>query len=276
MTHSKLLVGCLTISVSLCAINAHAQLPQDSRRAGGIAVVAVPAAVTAATFQQQPVALVTEAGQRYAVVGLPLDLAIGGYPLSLYQGQMLTEQRVIVLQDYAYKTQHLTIKDQSKVTPDAAQLERYGREATQQKAAYRSFNPALDQAFPVFIKPTAGRYSSPFGFKRFFNGEPRAPHTGLDIAAPTGQPALAPAAGQVIQTGDYFFNGQTVIIDHGQGVMSMLCHLSRIDVKIGDAIAQGGQIGLVGATGRATGAHLHWTLSLNDARVDPMLVLPQR
>lgn len=259
--------------MSLLSLSAQAQLPQDSRRAGGIAVLAIPADVTAATFQQQPVALVEQAGQRYAVVGLPLDLATGEYRISLYQQQNLTEQRAIVVQDYAYKTQRLTIKDQSKVTPDSAQLERYGREATEQKAAYRVFSPALSAEFPSFIQPTAGRYSSPFGFKRFFNGEPRAPHAGLDIAAPSGQPVLAPAAGQVIQTGDYFFNGQTVILDHGQGMLSMLCHLSRIDVRIGDSIMQGQTIGLVGATGRATGAHLHWTLSLNDARVDPMLVL---
>ena len=248
-------------------------LPQDSRRAGGIAVLAISTQVTAAHFQQQPVALVEHAGQRYAVVGLPLDLPVGEHSVSLYQPENSVEQRTIVVQDYAYKSQHITIKDQSKVTPNPAQLERYAREATEQKAAYQVFSPALTHTFPSFIKPTAGRYSSPFGFKRFFNGEPRAPHAGLDIAASTGQQVMAPAAGTVIQTGDYFFNGQTVMIDHGQGIISMLCHLSRIDVQIGDRIAQGHIIGLVGATGRATGAHLHWTLSLNDARVDPRLVL---
>jgi len=263
----------LGLSISVAANAAWAQLPQDSRRAGGIAVIEVPLLTRMATFNQVPVALVEDAGRRYAVVGLPLDLAQGEHSVSVYTAADIAEQQTIVVQDYAYKTQHLTIKDQSKVTPDAAQLERYAREATEQKAAYRVFSPALATAFPSFIKPTAGRYSSPFGFKRFFNGEPRAPHAGLDIAAPTGQPVSAPAAGTVIQTGDYFFNGQTVMIDHGQGIVSMLCHLSRIDVKIGDPIAQGQPIGLVGATGRATGAHLHWTLSLNDARVDPKLVL---
>ena len=277
MTGFRDLLFCLVAYAgsSLLATTLHAALPKDSRRAGGIAVVLIPTTVTSAQFQQQPVALVKHAGQRYAVVGLPLDLSVGTYSLSLYQQQALIEQRAIMVQDHPYKTQHLTIKDQSKVTPDAAQLERYGREATEQKTAYRVFSPALATDFPSFIKPTTGRYSSPFGFKRFFNGEPRAPHAGLDIAAPTGQTVVAPAAGRVIQTGDYFFNGQTVILDHGQGTMSMLCHLSRIDVKIGDSITQGQAIGLVGATGRATGAHLHWTLSLNDARVDPMLVLPK-
>jgi len=275
MTHFRNWLFCLATSggIGLVSTVVQAELPKDSRRAGGIAVLAIPAAVTSAQFQQKPVALVQQAGKRYAVLGLPLDLSVGEHQIKLYQQQTLLEQRAIVVQDYPYKTQHLTIKDQSKVTPNAAQLERYAREATEQKAAYRVFSATASTSFPQFIKPTAGRYSSPFGFKRFFNGEPRAPHAGLDIAAPTGQPVVAPAAGQVIQTGDYFFNGQTVILDHGQGVISMLCHLSRIDVNIGDSVAQGQTIGLVGATGRATGAHLHWTLSLNDARVDPMLVL---
>lgn len=267
----------LTLYLSVCTAT-YAQLPQDSRRAGGIAVVEIPLQTTAATFQGKPVAIAHSAGQRYAVVGLPLDLSIGEHAVDLHSSphtteSQITESRTITVQQHEYQAQYLIIKDQSKVTPDPAQLERYAREATEQKAAYQIFSTALTPTFPSFIKPTAGRYSSPFGFKRFFNGEPRAPHAGLDIAAPTGQPVSAPAAGTVIQTGDYFFNGQTVMIDHGQGIVSMLCHLSRIDVQIGDRIAQGHIIGLVGATGRATGAHLHWTLSLNDARVDPMLVL---
>lgn len=276
MTNTKKYFAALGFCFSVfLSVSSNAQLPEDSRRAGGIALIMVSPQVISAQFKQRPVALVEHAGQRYAVVGLPLDLAIGEHSVALQHAPDLVEQRTILVQAHEYKTQHITLKDQSKVTPDAAQLERYAREAAEQKAAYQVFSTALNSAFPSFIKPTAGRYSSPFGFKRFFNGEPRAPHAGIDIAAPTGQPVLAPATGSVIQTGDYFFNGQTVMLDHGQGIVSMLCHLSRIDVKIGDLVTQGQPIGLVGATGRATGAHLHWTLSLNDARVDPMLVLPR-
>jgi murein DD-endopeptidase MepM/ murein hydrolase activator NlpD len=174
----------------------------------------------------------------------------------------------------------LTLKDQAQVNPDAAQLERYAREAKAQNAVYASFSAGVNgsvntdvPSFPSFVKPTEGRYSSPFGFRRFFNGEPRAPHSGLDIAAPIGQTVMAPAAGTVAQTGDYFFNGNTVMIDHGQGLITMLCHLSRIDVAIGDVVKQGQPVGLVGKTGRATGPHLHWSVSLNDARVEPKLLL---
>ena len=112
-----------------------------------------------------------------------------------------------------------------------------------------------------------------FGLRRFFNGEERNPHSGLDFAAPSGAQIKAPAAGKVILIGDYFFNGKTVFVDHGQGLISMFCHLSAIDVKMGDELARGGDIGKVGATGRATGPHLHWNVSLNNVRVDPAIFI---
>jgi murein DD-endopeptidase MepM/ murein hydrolase activator NlpD len=121
--------------------------------------------------------------------------------------------------------------------------------------------------------PIKGKISSPFGLKRFFNDQARDPHSGLDIAAPEGKAIAAPANGVVAQTGDYFFNGQTVMIDHGQGIISMMCHLSKIEVVKGQMIKQGDVIGKVGQTGRATGPHLHWGMSINNARVNPLLVL---
>jgi len=109
--------------------------------------------------------------------------------------------------------------------------------------------------------------------RRFFNGEERNPHSGLDFAAATGTPIKSPAAGKVILTGNYFFNGNTVFVDHGQGLISMFCHLSRIDVAVGDEVPRGGVLGKVGSTGRATGPHLHWNVSLNGNRVDPAIFI---
>lgn len=265
-SRAALLFGTLSFST----ISVYAELPQDSRRAGGIAVLEVTPKTTSASFDNRPVALVTEDNKNYAIVGLPIDTTTGVH--TLQTNDVNIDFSVV---DYAYPEQRLKITDQSKVSPDPEQLARYHREATEQATVYQNFSPAQVSTFPKFIWPAHGIISSPFGFKRFFNDEPRAPHAGLDIAAGLGTVARAPANGVVVQTGDYFFNGQTVMIDHGQGIVTMLCHLSRIDVKIGQTVAQGEAIGLVGKTGRATGPHLHFGVSLNNARVDPLLVLPK-
>ncbi len=253
--------------------SAHAALPQDDRRPGGIAVLPVEPWVEHAQSRGHEVAIVQEGTQKYAVVGI--HTKSGGSITVELSGNKKSKTETIALHPFQFKEQHLTVGT-SHVNPDGAQLARYAREAKEQNAVYATFSPAISQpaTWPRFIKPTTGPYSSPFGVRRFFNGEERNPHSGLDIAAPTGQAALSPADGTIIQTGDYFFNGQTVMIDHGQGIISMLCHLSKIEVAKGQHVTAGQEIGKVGSTGRATGPHLHWSLSLNNTRVDAHDVLP--
>lgn len=246
--------------------------PNESRTPGGIAIIPLPQLTNTegVTFDGNPVFIETTAeGQRFAIVGLPLSQAATETQLALKDGSTLPFS--VSAKDYP--EQHITLSSNKHVDPSEQDLARYAREAKEQQAIYKSFSGNA-MPWPRFSKPIEGPYSSPFGLKRFFNNEPRAPHAGLDIAAAEGLPVKAPADGIVVQTGDYFFNGRTVMIDHGQGLISMLCHLSKIKTKIGDKVNAGDVIGLVGKTGRATGPHVHWTVSLNNARIDPLLLLP--
>ncbi len=244
---------------------------------GGIAIVALPSTSRTAptvTFNRKPVLVV--AGERQAwvaVVGLPLDTTIQTQVLSVTEPHASSEVK-FEIKDKKYREQRITVSNSRHVNPLADDMTRITRELELQNAAYRQFSPNMPSNI-LLDPPVKGPLSSPFGLKRFFNGEPRAPHSGLDFAVPTGTPVAAPAAGKVILTGDYFFNGLTVFLDHGQGLISMYCHLSVIDVKVGDTLPRGQVLGKVGATGRVTGAHLHWNVSLNDARVDPAIFIGQ-
>ena len=242
---------------------------------GGVAVVAIDSAQAAAptaTYRDRPVLIVPAGPNRwFAIVGIPLDVPPSTQTLKVKTREGLRTLSFAVA-DRKYREQHLTIKNQRHVNPNEDDLKRIRSEMELQNAAYRHFSPELPSNL-LFDKPVQGPLSSPFGLKRFFNGEPRAPHSGLDFAVGTGTPVRSPAAGKVILTGNYFFNGNTVFVDHGQGLISMFCHLSVIDVAPGDKLERGQILGKVGSTGRVTGAHLHWNVSLNDARIDPAILI---
>ncbi|WP_246191917.1 M23 family metallopeptidase [Pseudoxanthomonas sangjuensis] len=159
------------------------------------------------------------------------------------------------------------------VNPPPAIAARIAREQAQVVAA-RGRDDDRTDFVQTFIWPVQGRISGRFGNQRVYNGTPKSPHSGMDIAAPNGTPVKAPAAGVVtFAAPDLYLTGGTLLIDHGFGVSSNFLHLSRLDVKVGDRVEQGQVIGAVGATGRATGPHLHWGMNWFDVRIDPLLVL---
>ncbi|MEN8204809.1 MAG: peptidoglycan DD-metalloendopeptidase family protein [Pseudomonadota bacterium] len=243
---------------------------------GGIAVITLPADANPATarYRDRKI-LVTRNDEHYiAVIGLPLATKSGRHYLKIKNQQGQSQSIGFQVEDKAYEEQHITIKDKRKVNPEKRDMERITRESKQIKSALRHWS-VQDDVVVAFRKPVEGPTSSPFGLRRFFNEQARNPHSGLDIAAPEGAPILAPAPGTVLDTGDFFFNGNTVLLDHGQGLVTMYCHMSKIDVEPGQTVESGETLGAVGMTGRVTGPHLHWGVSLNDARVDPVLFLPE-
>jgi murein DD-endopeptidase MepM/ murein hydrolase activator NlpD len=212
-------------------------------------------------------------GRLVAVIGIPLDTDPGRQMARLDRGDGRPATTVVFeVAPKTYEEQRLTVENQRHVDPSPEDLERIAVERKRIDKALSTYSPDL-QPLLRLAAPVAGARSSSFGLRRFFNGQARSPHSGMDIAAAAGTPIVNPARGRVLDTGDFFFNGQTVFVDHGQGVVAMYCHLSRTDVKPGDEVGAGAQLGLVGATGRVTGAHLHWGIAVNRAMVDPVLLL---
>ncbi len=267
----------LGAAMLLGAITARAaSLPHSEVVPGGVAVFDLGAAGEerpVARFGRNRAMVVKDSKHWKAVIGLPLDLIPGQYFFTVQKpGEDKPRQFKFSVAPKQYRTQHLSIANKNQVDPDRKTLKRIKRERAEMDAVYNHWRDIEPVTLPL-KQPVKGELSSSFGLRRVFNGKPRNPHSGLDIAAPAGRPVIAPAAGVIAATGYYFFNGNTVMIDHGQGLVSMMCHLSRIDVKKGDAVKRGDVIGKVGSTGRATGPHLHWSLSLNNARVNPRLFL---
>ena len=163
-------------------------------------------------------------------------------------------------------------KDKKYVNPNAVHMDRIIKERSiLGKARLFYSNKILSDR--LFSRPVSGVITSPFGIKRFYNGQPRRPHTGLDYAGDTGTPIKAPAAGKVILVGNYFFNGNTIFLDHGQGLISVYIHMNKYIAKQGQKVKKGDIIGTIGQTGRTTGPHLHWGVYLNRTVINPNLLL---
>ena len=264
----RLLTSICLLALSWCPYLPAQTLPSFESVPGGIAVVPINAETKPdAYYRGRRVMVLGTAGDWRAIVGIPLGADPGAHRLEIRDGGKKAFYNFDV-STRDYEEQRITIKDDRKVNPLPMDMERINRET----ALIRDAKAAWSRLEPVSLtldQPVQGPYSSPFGLRRFFNDQPRNPHTGLDIAADQGTPIRAAGPGRIILTGEFFFNGNTVFIDHGQGLITMYCHMERIDVKDGQEIDQGEAIGTVGQTGRVTGAHLHWSVILNQTMVDP-------
>lgn len=258
-----------TFVLAICLVAANA-LADVTTWPGGIAIIDLgPAGETAPVVEfQGSRVLVSGYNERWqAVVGVPLDASTGHASLTLADGQSIP----FVISEHAYKEQRLTV-NKSYVSPGEEALARIAKERVVIDAALTNWRDIEIDGTSLLV-PVDGPKSSSFGLRRYFNDEPRSPHKGMDIAATTGTVIIAPRAGVVTATGDFYFNGNTVLLDHGQGFVTLYCHLSKIDVEQGQTVTAGEPLGAVGATGRVTGAHLHFGTYLNGTAVDPALLL---
>ena len=264
----------LLFSLVFCSPSTWA-FPKQSLVPGGIALLDLKRTDKTPnfTFKGKPVLTVSHQGKSIAIIGLPLSLKPGEH---FIQGHWGTEKSLhkifFTVIDKQYTTQRIEIKDKRKVNPYAKDMDRIIAEKKRKQKARLVFTST-----PVnveLLQPVEGIMTGSYGRRRIFNGQKKRPHSGMDIAAATGTPVLAPAAGQVIELGDFFFSGNMVYINHGQGLITLFAHLSKTNVTLGQKVQKGEVIGEVGATGRVTGPHLHWSLGLNGTWVDPELFLP--
>ena len=245
-------------------------LPQDSRVPGGIAVI--PLSMTSSNsqvkFNDKPVWQIVGKEQSWAILAIPLKQKPG--KVNYLVGNQVHSFEV---KDKAYKEQHLTVKRKHS-NPPADQIKRIQKESRLSREAFERFSDInKNTPYQNLLLPTTGPISSPFGLKRFFNEQARRPHSGIDIAAPRGTDIIAPMDGEIVLTGNFFFNGNSIFIDHGQGLVTMYCHMDKLESQQGQSVKAGDVIGKVGSTGRATGPHLHWTVSLNNTRIEPLLFI---
>jgi murein DD-endopeptidase MepM/ murein hydrolase activator NlpD len=266
------LIRCVALLLCAGPALAHSYaLPRERAVPGGVKILRLDAPGDSMPYvdAEGHRALVVQDGNGWiAVIGIPLSAPLAPRVVIVRSGDGRQELQFSI-GDKHYASQSLKVAP-GQVNLSRADLERVDREKLIIDRDLSRWSDAQPEMLRM-AQPVPGVRSSSFGMRRIFNGESRNPHSGMDIAAPIGTPVKAPLAGTVIDTGNYFFNGNTVFIDHGRGMISMYCHLSAIAVKPGQRVAVGTTLGAVGMTGRVTGPHLHWGLILNRAWVDPEL-----
>jgi murein DD-endopeptidase MepM/ murein hydrolase activator NlpD len=211
----------------------------------------------------------------HALIGIDLAVEPGTYVVTVDAGDddahAIRAELPLVVTRRVFPTRRLAVNE-AFVTPPASEEARIADDAALLAAVWRSSEPLRLWLGP-FVRPVPGAANSAFGTRSIFNGKPRNPHGGADFLSPSGTPVHAPNGGRIVVARDLYFSGNTVVIDHGLGLFSMLAHLSMIGVHEGDEVTASQVVGLVGATGRVTGPHLHWAVRAGDARVDPLSLL---
>jgi len=266
-------VAITTAGTASAAGKSSLALPQASLVPGGVFISPVEGPESEApvvTFDGKRALVVKSKDHWVAVVGLPLDTKPGTGSIAV-KGEAADVPVSFDVVDKQYAVQSLKVAP-SKVDLAPKDVERSEKESERIRTALATYSPDPPATLRL-LQPVPGVRSSSYGLRRVFNGESRNPHSGMDIAAATGTPIKTAAEGRVLDTGNFFFTGNTVIVDHGQGFITMYCHLSKIGVKTGEHLSRGQVLGLVGATGRVTGPHLHWSVALNQTFVDPALFL---
>jgi len=269
----------LSAGVLLCAGLVAQGAPQvdvaaRAVRPGEVLLVTVTAAPTDApvrirAFDREWPVFAVDEGRWRALVGIDLDTRAGQYHV-VVSTKTGRADHPIAVQPRTFPTRRLTV-DPDLVNPPPEMRERIDRETRELNEAWRA--SSVDRLWKTFVRPVPDEANSAFGTRSFYNGQARSPHTGADFLSPAGRPVKAPAGGRVVIADARYFTGNTVVIDHGMGLFSLLAHLSEIDVQSGATVTAGDVVGKVGATGRVTGPHLHWTVRLNGARVDPLSLL---
>ncbi|MCJ7766594.1 MAG: M23 family metallopeptidase [Thiovulaceae bacterium] len=248
-------------------------LPENSPYPGGVIVKEVQSKVKPEAYYGKKELMVLPSGKKgsYLILaGVSLNQKVGSaYNVTLQEGKK-RRKLVLDLEDKAYLKQYITIKNKRKVSPEKMDMKRIHEESRRSHEALALFTPQKFISLAM-AKPVDVTISNDFGKRRYFNKKPRRPHSGVDMPAPAGTDIVAPLAGKIVEMGAFFFNGNVIFIDHGLGLVSMYCHMSKFSVKREQSVKQGEKIGEVGATGRVTGPHLHWGVSLNGAMVDPRL-----
>jgi murein DD-endopeptidase MepM/ murein hydrolase activator NlpD len=256
------------------ALSAAYELPRDSAVPGGVKVIRLDVHGNSMPYVDvdgHRAMVIQDGADWFAVIGIPLSAPLAPQQVVIRSNDT-RKQIEFTVGDKHYASQSLKVAP-AQVDLSPEDLERVNREKTVIDHAMSRWSNDQPRTLRL-LQPVPGVRSSSFGMRRIFNGQSRNPHSGMDIAAPAGTPVKVPIDGTVIDTGNFFFNGNTVFVDHGRGLISMYCHLSAIDVQPGQRVEAGTTLGAVGMTGRATGPHLHWGLSLNRAWVDPELFVP--